>query len=421
MVRIVLTTLGTSGDFNPFLSLGLGLRARGHDVLFAVEPHFLSPLTEAGFAVHLLPANVTDSLFPHMHQFVHARTPLASFDLLVERSILPTLQPTVEALLEACQGADLLVARGVIHLAAPIVAELQHLPWIHVTMTPLTIPSAYTDPGILPFPLPPFLNRLLQQAVVLHMRHLADQRVNVVRAHFGLPPARDVLTTGNLSRLLTAVVVSPSFFAPRPDWPPFVSMTGFCFWDAPPTWREPASLASFLEGDEPVIAVSFGSMAPFVRDAFADLYRTSLAAILRSGARALVIGATPDALPDPLPPHVYALPFAPFSLIYPRCSVVIHHGGPYTAATALRAGVPALIVPWGFDQFFTAAQVQRLGAGRWIDHRSYTMERAVQALSSLLHQQRFHRHAQDFAHKLAQEDGVATLCTKIEHALSTNS
>ena len=38
MVRIVLTTLGTSGDFNPFLSLGLGLRARGHDVdLVAVK------------------------------------------------------------------------------------------------------------------------------------------------------------------------------------------------------------------------------------------------------------------------------------------------------------------------------------------------------------------------------------------------
>ncbi len=419
-MRIVLSTLGSSGDLNPFLSLGLGLRARGHDVLFAVEPNLLAPLREAGFAVHLLPGNATDSLSPQMHQFMHTRSSLASFDLLVKHAILPPLQSTVEALLEACQGADLLVARGVIHLAAPIVAELQHLPWIHVTMTPLTIPSAYTDPGTLPFSPPPFLNRLLQQAVRLHLRHLADQQVNVVRTHFGLPPERDVLTMSNLSRLLTAVLVSPSFFAPRPDWPSFVSMTGFCFWDVPPGWSEPASLASFLQGDEPIIAVSFGSMAPFVGDAFVDLYRTSIFAILRSGARALVIGATPEALPDPLPPEVYTLPFAPFSLIYPRCSVVIHHGGVYTAATALRAGVPALIVPWGFDQFFTANQVQRLGAGRWIDHHSYTLERAVQALSSLLHQQCFHRQAQSLAHKLAQEDGVATLCTKIEQTLSHN-
>jgi rhamnosyltransferase subunit B len=60
---------------------------------------------------------------------------------------------------------------------------------------------------------------------------------------------------------------------------------------------------------------------------------------------------------------VYALPYAPFSVVYPSCAVVIHHGGISTAAQALRAGVPQLVVPWVLDQFWTAAQVERIGAG----------------------------------------------------------
>ncbi len=37
MARIVLTTYGSSGDLNPIVALGLGLQARGHAVLIAVE------------------------------------------------------------------------------------------------------------------------------------------------------------------------------------------------------------------------------------------------------------------------------------------------------------------------------------------------------------------------------------------------
>ena len=36
MARIVLTTFGSTGDLNPFIALGLALRSKGHDVLFAV-------------------------------------------------------------------------------------------------------------------------------------------------------------------------------------------------------------------------------------------------------------------------------------------------------------------------------------------------------------------------------------------------
>ena len=213
-----------------------------------------------------------------------------------------------------------------------------------------TIPSAYVNPCLLPLSwpseLPRFANRSAWAILQAALRHIADNQINRVRAEYGLAPDRDLVGGGNHSRTLTAVAVSPAFPQPPPDWPSYVRMTGFCFWDTPSTWHEPAALTSFLNSAEPVIAVSFGSMAPFVKDAFARLYNTSIAAIRRTGTRTLVIGATPQALPEPLSEDIFAVPFVPFSQVYPRCAAVIHHGGPYTVAEALRVGVPSFVVPW---------------------------------------------------------------------------
>ena len=194
-------------------------------------------------------------------------------------------------------------------------------------------------------------------------------------------------------------------------------MTGFCFWDTPSSWHEDAELAAFLNSSEPVIAVSFGSMSPFVKDAFARLYSTSIATIRRIGARALVIGAAPEILPDPIPDNVYAVSFAPFSQVYPRCAGVIHHGGPYTVAEAMRAGIPSLVIPWGIDQFFTAAQVKRLGVGEWRHQRFYTAAGGARTLHSLLNGPRYKRRTQTIAAQLEREDGVVTLCEAIERLL----
>jgi rhamnosyltransferase subunit B len=417
MARIVLSTIGTRGDLNPFLSLGIGLRARGHDVLFAVEDNFCSGLIEEGFAIHRLTGDVKANLMPHVHRLVSGFTPLASLQIIVEKWLLPTLRTNIQELRTACTGADILVARAG-HLAAPIAAELLGIPWVQLTMTPLTIPSAHVNPRVLPLPwpgeLPPFANRISWALITATLRYVADNRINRIRAEYALAPGRDLMGVGNHSSTLTAVVVSPVFLPPPPDWPHYVRMTGFCFWDTPASWHELSELTAFLNSSEPVIAVSFGSMSPFVEDAFTRLYSSNITAIRQVGARALVIGAAPEVLPDPLPEDVFALPFAPFSQVYPYCAAVIHHGGPYTVAEALRAGVPSLVIPWGIDQFFTAVQAERLGVGKWIHHRFYTTERAARALRSLIYEPRYKAQTQIAATQIAQEDGVTTLCDAIE-------
>jgi UDP:flavonoid glycosyltransferase YjiC (YdhE family) len=364
-----------------------------------------------GFEARPLAGNVGAALSPHIGSIVGGRTAMAASRPIIRDWLAIDILAKVKDLESACTGADLLVARAG-HLAAPIVAERLGLPWVQVAMTAMTFPSAHADPALLPLPIPG-LRRAGWAAMELFARRLADPPVNEARRVLGLPAARDTMSRGGQSRELTAIAVSPAFSPPRPDWPVYVRTTGYLFWDVPAGWQEPPELTRFLDAAGPVVAISFGSMAPYVGDALAPLFAAAVAGVRAAGARALVIGAAVQPVDG-----VLALTYAPFSQVYPRCAAAIHHCGAYTTGEALRAGLPALAVPWGIDQFFTAAELMRTGAGRVAGRRRFTATLARREVEALLADTEVRGRARDMATRLAKEDGVGRLCAEVELVLS---
>src|SRR6266700_4716498 len=159
MARIVITTFGSTGDLNPFVALGLALRSNGHDVLFAVEANFEQRVSSLGFPVRVLTGDQAEALGPYSHQIFNSDQPLTSLKLLLDRYILPTLPTKVAELREICQQADLLISVAP-QFAASIVADLLHIPWISVVLTPSTLPSASIAAQPIPVSLPAPLQRL---------------------------------------------------------------------------------------------------------------------------------------------------------------------------------------------------------------------------------------------------------------------
>lgn len=423
MPRIVITSYGSTGDLNPFLAIAVALRDRGHDVAFAVEESMAPPVTALGFPVRRLSGDMERDLLPYQREMFGGGSPFASVGAIVTHYIAPTLRARIEELRAACAEADLLLSSAS-QMAARAAAELTGVPWISVALSP-TFASRYLIPQpqrvTLPAALQHTVNRVSWAMGNAVLRRIVDRPINAVRAEFGLPPGRDLLSYGSLSRVSSAVAVSPTFAARPPDWPSYLRVTGFCFWDSPATWSEPPELTALLDGAQPVVAVSTGSMAPSVKRQFADFFAASVAAIRSLGARALVIGTDPASLPEvPLDGASLIVPFAPFSSVYPRCAAVIHHGGIGTLAQALRAGVPSLVVPWGADQFFTAGQVSRIGAGRWLPRRGYSAERARTSLGALLNDDDYRHSAQAIAAKIATEDGPGAICAAVERALAAS-
>jgi UDP:flavonoid glycosyltransferase YjiC (YdhE family) len=420
MARLVVTTFGSTGDLNPFIALGVALRSRGHEVLFAVEANLQPQLSLLGFAVHLLTGDQEKALAPFRHQIFNHDQPLTSLKLLVDHYILPTLPAKVAELREICQQADLLISVAP-QFAASIVAELLHIPWVSVILAPSTLPSASIAVQPLPVQLPASLQRLSNRFSWfiggMFLRQIVDKPINSVRRAFQVPPRSNLMWIGNLSPQLSILAVSPAFL-PRPgDWPESLKMTGFCFWDRPATWQFPETLKAFLQGDKPLVAVTAGSVAPEERSLFASYYRTSIESILACGARALAINAPASTILSEQHSDVLHLPFVPFSAVFPACAVVIHHGGIGTIAQCLRAGVPSLVVPGGMDQPFNAAQVVQRKAGLWIPRKQYTTKRAMPALNALLYMPTYQERVREIQAQILREDGVATCCTAIEQAL----
>ncbi len=418
MARIVVTTFGSSGDINPFVALALGLRARGHDVIFAVEESFRGLIEQLGFPVAHLSGDAIAMMNAQSLDLLRETNPFRSVFTLVRDYIAPTTRPRIHDLRAACAGADLLVTSP-FQVAASFVHDLTGVPLVTVTFTPVTIPSARVNPAPqqlgLPHTLDPLVNRITWGIGLGLMSAFFDPPINRIRAEYSLPPLRRWMYTGREHwSPRTALAVSPAFFTPPPDFPESVTETGFLYWDRPTDWREAPELTAFFADGAPVVAVSSGSMSAELGGAFADFYQISIAALQRSGARALIIGAAPGSLPDPLPEGVLSLPFAPFSAIYPRCAAIIHHGGIGTTAQGLRAGTPALIVPWGVDQFYAGAQVEAIGAGKWLQRTRYSVERATPLLDALLHDDRYRTRAQQVAGQIAREDGVGALCDLLE-------
>lgn len=420
MGRIVITTFGSTGDLNPFIALGLALHSSGHDVLFAVEANFEQQVSSLGFPVRLLTGDQAEALGPYGRRIFNSEQPLTSLKLLVDRYILPTLPAKVAELREICQEADLLISVAS-QFAASIVAEMLQIPWISVILTPSTLPSARVAAQPMRVPLPVALQRLSNRLSWflggMFLRRMVDKPVNRLRRAFHVPPRSNLMWTGNLSPRFTALAVSPAL-VPRPDdWPEYVRMTGFCFWDGSVVWQFPETLKAFLQGGKPVVAVTAGTVAPGERALFVPYYQTSTESILACGARALLINASETSVSPEHRGDVLHVSFAPFSQVFPACAAVIHHGGIGTIAQCLRAGVPSLVVPGGMDQPFNAAQVVRRKAGEWIPRKRYTARRAEKALKALLYTPTYQEQVRKIQARVMQEDGVAALCAAVEQVL----
>jgi len=417
MAKIVLSSLGSRGDCHPLLALGLRLRDANHTVRFAVPGYFADDTRAAGFETVALAGDLYAAMAPFEQALYGGGSSVEQFRLIIAHDVMPHMAARVAQLRAACVNADLLIASG-LHIPGSIVADLTGIPWGSVLFSPLSIPSAYIEPIPHQLPLPAGLQRQLTRlswmAGSALLSGVADGPINAYRATLSLPPRHEQLLLGACSDRLVALAASPALVPPPPDWPPQVRMTGFCFWDGPTTWSDPA-LDRFCAKHRRLVAISAGSMAPSVPTAFRAFYRDSCAAARALGTGVIIIGATPD--PELHSEEVYIMPYAPFSSVYPRCMAVINHGGIGSIAQALRAGVPLLTVPWGLDQAYNAGQVVRQGAGRSISARAYSARRATDALDVLFTDSSYRGHSRRLRQHIQREDGPAALHTEVARLL----
>jgi len=342
-MKIVVATIGSRGDVQPYIYLCQGLREAGHEVVLATNPT-LCPLADShgvaavpvGPAVDMgaVGARLLDQSFNNM--WIGMIRVMQFGAQLVEAAYPETLA--------VCRGADVVITSDTGSGIAE--AERLEIPWVSVTLQPARVPLISAAPS--------FLARTLWSV----MGRLFVAPTNRFRRRVGAPPVQDMASM--MSTRLVLLPVSQHVASPDTRWPRHVHQTGYWFSRSDEAWEPPQGLLEFLEGGDTPLAVSLGVMGMSGRRA-QEAAQIILAALERTEVRAIVQGWD-DALRGLADPRrVYFAGALPHHWLFDRVSMVIHHGGFGTTAATLRAGVPGLVVPHVIDQFYWAQRVMELG------------------------------------------------------------
>lgn len=171
-----------------------------------------------------------------------------------------------------------------------------------------------------------------------------------------------------------SLVATPKEFEPEMRLPPNVRFVGPLL-DPPPLVEHWSNLAQRRSAEasrstemktsrrEPLVVVSFSTseqgQLPVLQRIVAALEHLPACAVVTTGP-----AIDPASLR--VPRNVEAARFVPHDGLLCRASLVVTHAGLGTVMAALTHGVPMLCMPIGRDQFFNAARVEALGAGRTI-------------------------------------------------------
>ena len=155
---ILIHTLGSSGDLNPFLALAIELRGRGHDIQFALSPKFCEKASALGFDAVVAGKDPDwDSDLMRRMLAMHRTDPIR---VMFTEALVPAIIPATEALEPLVRQADLFLSHT-IQLAAPAVAQRTGTPWISASAATLIYETgAYPTPSLAWKGCPAWLSKL---------------------------------------------------------------------------------------------------------------------------------------------------------------------------------------------------------------------------------------------------------------------
>lgn len=413
-MHITITVVGSRGDVQPLVALGVGLQGQGHAVRVATHA-IHSPLVEDhGLEFAPIEGNPRELLEGRAGQawLKSGSNPLTfwrQYRKLAEKTVEKGLSDSIEA----CRGTDAIVysflGAGGYH-----VAEKLGVPHLMALLQPLSRTRETPSIGVPYFSIGRTYNwwtHILTEQVAWQ---IGRGWVNRWRQNsLGLPP---VPFRGVFSRFYAEgepfIYGFSEQVIPRPDdWPTTHEITGYWFLDRHNSWSPPPALLDFLSSGPKPVYIGFGSMAGQVAEELVDI---SIKAVGLAKQRAILLGGWATTVEKNLPDTVFAMDFAPHDWLFPQMAAVVHHGGAGTVAAGLRAGLPTVVVPLFGDQPFWGRQVFALGVGpKAVPRKRLSGQKLADAITQAVSNPGIKRRAAAIGSRIRKEDGVAKAVERV--------
>jgi UDP:flavonoid glycosyltransferase YjiC (YdhE family) len=423
-MRIGLQAWGSEGDIQPFTALAAGLVEAGHDVALAVYDNagrdYSDLATRFGYRLVTVPnpqSPTAEQIEAVWRKIIDVGNPIRQAELVMTHGFDPVMEPMYSAAKALCADSDVVVGHFFV-FPLRVAAEKAGVPAATLNIVHNCLPSAsICPPGF------PNLGRwsypLGWRLVQFMVNRIFLPRVNALRTREGLPPDTDVMTQTWAADRLNLIAVSPQICQAPSDWDSRHHVCGFL--NSPATLMAdelPERLDAFLSDGAPPVYLTFGSMMPKSLAYIKETATLWMDAVRRAGCRAILQLPWPDLSAFETDVQMFKVQRTPYSKVFPRCSMVIHHGGAGTTQSALLAGCPSIIVAHVSDQFFWGAELERLGvAGTTLRRKGLTARQLADGVAQVSKAGGLASRARVLGTKMSNENGVQTAIGLIENLL----
>jgi sterol 3beta-glucosyltransferase len=413
-MRITILTFGSRGDVQPYLALGVGLQAAGHEVCLAAPAPFAEFVQGYGLQFMPIAGNPTAQHADPQWQTYHTQKSILSYIYHgTVRFFLPLLPALFYDCWQACQGAEAIISTPSAGVAGFHIAEKLGVPFY----------QAWTNPGVKThaFPHPYMAPRMrwLQKIWGDRFNTFSYDLINFLfskpltktiaqlRQDFLELPPMSAATGDRWQQVPILYAYSPAVIPKPADWSDSVHVTGYWFLDRPSHWQPNPDLVRFIAEGDPPLYIGFGSIIEQNPIAITQLI---IEAVLKSGQRAVLDAGWANLGDLQLPPQIHRIQSAdaPHEWLFPQMSAVIHHGGAGTTGAGLRAGKPTVVIySLVTDYYFWGQCITTLKVGvPPIFRKHLSVTNLVQAIDTVLNDPEMQQRAAALGKKLRAEQGV---------------
>ena len=418
-MKIGIQTWGSHGDIRPFIALADGLQRAGHDVTLAItcvdSDRYRDLHSSTGYAIRMVatPVIPDTSLLERIgEELFHERNAIKQTQLAIDRFFLPVESEMFQASEQLCAENDLVIGHYFLYTLGAA-AERYGRPYVSVVLVHGGVPSAFQPPSGVPN-----LGTLANRAIWWLARSVLNRSLKKypdrLREKNGIKAARDLMDNVWASDQFTLFAISPTICERRPDWPTHFLVCGSFDIQAPVVEGVVSrALQDFLSNGSPPVYMTFGSAISGSDERQTIALLTDAAK--EASVRAIIQAPRGHDLGFESSAQIYYAGSTPHAAVFPKCKLVVHHGGAGTSHAALRAGRPSVVVAHTAEQELWGRELERIGvASKLIRRRDATACAIATAIKSVDGSDRIPDLAKQLGARVAAEDGVSTAVRLIE-------
>ncbi|MBU5483399.1 glycosyltransferase [Clostridium sp. MSJ-11] len=392
-MKVLIPTMGTRGDVQPYIALATRLNASGYEVTIATHPCWKDLIEN--YNINFVPIGPdVDIEYETAKIRGNSKNWMLGF-IRTMKFVFKIIEESTFEIKKLCLNADLVVASH--SNIGATEAEASGIPFISVTLQPDIIPKKLGNKS----KVKAFLNSIVGTFVNPFM----VRPYNKLRKVHGLKKISSFDEL--LSPILNIVPISPLVYPSNEFWEGKNKIVGYWFLDEVKEFCPSEELSNFLKSGPAPIIISLGAMGFESEEEKAKL-DILVNSVNEVKMRAIIQGFNKTLESYKLEENILAVGSIPHTWLFKYGYCIIHHGGMSTTATAILSGVPAIVIPHITDQFYWAKRVYELNLGpKPIPSKDLSKDILVNAINSVKNNyEQFSNSSIQLANKLQTENGL---------------